>query len=64
MERVSPIEKFRPLWEGGKSVEQFNIKVGFRIRLYCINELNNLRQVNPSLFGQKETEELTKMIMD
>ena len=62
--KVGPIEKFKPLWEGGKSVEQYNIKVGFKIRMYCVNELNSLRQKNPSLFGQKETEELTKMIMD
>jgi hypothetical protein len=32
--------------------------------MFCVNELNGLRQKNPSLFGQKETEELTKMIMD
>ena len=62
--KVGPIEKFKPLWEGGKSVEQYNIKVGFKIRMYCVNELNSLRQKNPSVFGQKETEELTKMIMD
>ena len=62
--QLNPIDKFKPLWEGGKSVEQYNIKVGFKIRMYCVNELNSLRQKNPSLFGQKETEELTKMIMD
>ena len=62
--QVSPIEKFKPLWEGGKSVEQYNIKVGFKIRMYCVNELNSLRQKNPGAFGPKETEELTKMIMD
>jgi len=62
--QVGPIEKFKPLWEGGKSVEQYNIKVGFKIRMYCVSELNALRQKNPNLFGQKETEELTKMIMD
>ena len=32
--------------------------------MYCVSELNALRQKNPNLFGQKETEELTKMIMD
>ena len=62
--QVGPIEKFKPLWEGGKSVEQYNIKVGFKIRMYCVNELNSLRQKNPAAFGPKETEELTKMIMD
>ena len=62
--QLNPIDKFKHLWEGGKSVEQYNIKVGFKIRMYCVNELNSLRQKNPSLFGQKETEELTKMIMD
>jgi len=62
--QLNPIDKFKPLWEGGKSVEQYNIKVGFKIRMFCVNELNSLRQKNPSLFGQKETEQLTKMIMD
>ena len=62
--QVSPIEKFKPLWEGGKSVEQYNIKVGFKIRMYCVNELNILRQKNPSAFGPKETDELTKMIKE
>ena len=62
--QVNPIDKFKPLWEGGKSVEQYNIKVGFKIRMFCVNELNSLRQKNPQLFGQKETEQLTKMIMD
>jgi hypothetical protein len=45
-------------------VEQYNIKVGFKIRMYCVQELNSSRQKNPNLFGPKETEELTKMIMD
>ena len=62
--KLGPIEKFKPLWEGGKSVEQYNIKVGFKIRMYCVNELNALRQKDPSAFGPTETEELTKMIMD
>ena len=62
--QLGPIEKFKPLWEGGKSVEQYNIKVGFKIRMFCVAELNSLRQKSPDLFGQKETEELTKMIMD
>lgn len=62
--KLGPIEKFKPLWEGGKSVEQRNIKIGFKIRMYVVNELNSLRQKDPSSFGPKETEELTKMIMD
>ena len=62
--QLNPIEKFKPIWEGGKSVEQYNIKVGFKIRMFCVSELNSLRQKNPGAFGPKETEELTKMIMD
>ena len=62
--KLGPVEKYKPLWEGGKSVEQYNIKVGFKIRMYCVQELNSSRQKNPNLFGQKETDELTKMIMD
>ena len=62
--KLGLIEKYRPLWEGGKSVEQYNIKVGFKIRMFVVQELNTLRQKNPNLFGPKETEDLTKMIMD
>ena len=32
--QVSPIEKFKVLQEGGKSVEHYNIKVGFKIRMF------------------------------
>ena len=62
--KLGPVENYKPLWEGGKSVEQYNIKVGFKIRMFCVQELNSSRQKNPNLFGPKETEELTKMIMD
>ena len=62
--KLGPVEKFKPLWEGGKSVEQYNIKVGFKIRMFCVQELNTSRQKNPNAFGPKETEDLTKMIMD
>ena len=62
--KLGLIEKYRPLWEGGKSVEQYKIKVGFKIRMFVIQELNNMRQKNPNLFGPKEKEDLTKMIME
>ena len=62
--KLGPVEKYKPLWEGGKSVEQYNIKVGFKIRMFCVQELNTSRQKNPNAFGPKETEDLTKMIMD
>jgi len=62
--KLGLIEKYKPLWEGGKSVEQYNIKVGFKIRMFVIQELNNMRQKNPNLFGPKEKEDLTKMIME
>ena len=62
--KLGPVEKFRPLWEGGKSVEQYNIKVGFKIRMFCFQVLNTSRQKNPNAFGPKETEDLTKMIID
>ena len=62
--KLGPIEKFKPLWEGGKSVEQYNIKVGFKIRSFCLLELNNLRQKKPNQFGPKETDELTKMFTE
>ena len=62
--KLGPVEKYKPLWEGGKSVEQYNIKVGFKIRMFCVQEISSARQKNPNLFGQKEIDELTKMIMD
>ena len=62
--KLSPIEKFRPLWEGGKSVEQYNIKIGFKIRMFVVNQLTALSQNNPNLFGQSEKDQLTKMVMD
>ena len=34
------------------------------MRLFCLQELTYFRQKNPNLFGPKEIEELTKMIMD
>ena len=63
-QKLGPIDKFRPLWEGGKSVEQYNIKIGFKIRMFVVNELTTLRQNNPNLFGQSEKDQLTKMVMD
>ena len=62
--KLGPVEKYKPLWEGGKSVEQYNIKVGFKIRMFCVQEITSSRQKNPNLFGQKEIDDLTKMIMD
>ena len=62
--KLGPIEKFRPLWEGGKSVEQYNIKIGFKIRMFVVSQITNQRQKNPNLFSQNEIEQLTKMIMD
>ena len=63
-QKLSPIEKFRPLWEGGKSVEQYNMKIGFKIRTFVVNQLTALRENNPNLFGQSEKDQLTKMVMD
>jgi len=62
--KISPIEKFKPLWEGGKGVERYNIKIGFKIRNFCVSELNNLRKKNPNEFGLQETDELEKMIKE
>ena len=62
--KKGPIEKFRPLWEGGKSVERYNIKIGFKIRKFCVLELNNLRKKNPNEFGPQEADELEKMIKE
>ena len=63
-QKLGPIDKFRPLWEGGKSVEQYNIKVGFKIRMFVVSQITAQRKNNPNLFSQKEIDQLTKMIMD
>ena len=62
--KLGPIEKFRPLWEGGKSVEQHNVKIGFKIRMFVVSQITAQRQKNPNLFGKNEIDQLTKMIMD
>ena len=63
-QKLGPIDKFRPIWEGGKSVEQYNIKIGFKIRMYVVSTITAQRQKNPNLFSKKDIDELTKMIMD
>ena len=62
--QLTLFEKYKPLWIGGKSVCKYNIKVGFKICLFCIQELNKLRQANHESFSQNELEELNKMIME
>ena len=52
--QVNPIEKFKPLREDGKAVDQYNIKVCFKIRMFCVNGLNSLIQ-KTCKFGPKET---------
>ena len=50
------------LWKAGKNLQKYNIKIGFHIRLFCLNELNSLRQT--SQFSQNEEQELLKMIYE
>ena len=63
-QQLGLIEKYRPLWEGGKSVEQYNIKIGFKIRVFVVTQITAERQKNPNLFSQSEINQLTEMIMD
>ena len=62
--KLTPIEKYKPLWVGGQSIFKYNNKIGYKIRLFCIQELNILRQINPELFNQKDLSELSKMMLE
>ena len=62
--KLGIIDKYRPMWEGGKSVEKYNIKVGFKIRMFVVSQITSLRQKNPNLLNQKDIETLTNMIME
>ena len=62
--RLSTFEKYKPLWEGGKSVCTYNIKIGYKIRMFCVQELSKLQQKNPESFDKKETEELSQMLLE
>ena len=62
--KLGIIDKYRPLWEGGKSVEKYNIKVGFKIRMFVVSQITSQRQKNPNILSQKDVEQLTNMIME
>ena len=62
--KLGIIDKYRPMWEGGKSVEKYNVKVGFKIRMFVVSQITSLRQKNPNLLNQKDIEQLTNMIME
>ena len=62
--KLGIIDKYRPLWEGGKSVEKYNIKVGFKIRMFVVSQITSQRQKNPNILSQKDIEQLTNMIME
>ena len=58
------MEKYMALWLGGKNVMKYNVKVGIKIRIYCLKKLNEYRQKNPELFGEKELAQLNKMVTE
>ena len=60
--KLTPLEKYNPLWIGWKSVYKYDAKVGYQIRFYCLKELYNLRKTNLELFNKKDFEELIKMM--
>ena len=62
--KLGIIDKYRPMWEGGKSVEKYNVKVGFKIRMFVVSQITSLRQKNPNFLNQKDIEQLTNMIME
>ena len=63
-EKGNIIEKYMALWLGGKNVMENNVKVGIKIRIYCLKKLNEYRQKNPELFGEKELTQLNKMVTE
>ena len=62
--KLGIIEKYRAMWEGGKSVEKYNIKIGFKIRMFVVSQLTSQRQKNPKLLNQKDIDQLSNMIME
>ena len=62
--KLGIIEKYRAMWEGGKSVEKYNIKIGFKIRMFVVSQLTSQRQKNPNLLNQKDIDQLSNMIME
>ena len=62
--KLGILDKYRPLWEGGKSVEKYNIKVGFKIRMFVVSQITSKRQKNPNALNQKDIEQLTDMIKE
>ena len=63
-EKENIMEKYMALWLGGKNVMKYNVKVGIKIRIYCLKNLNEYRQKNPELFGEKELAQLNKMVTE
>ena len=51
--KLGIIEKYRAMWEGGKSVEKYNIKIGFKIRMFVVSQITSQRQKNPNLLNKK-----------
>ena len=64
MKNKSIIDKFFPLWEGGKSVERGNPKVGFHIRNYVVNQINAAFQKDKNLFSDQDKEKFIKMVTE
>ena len=64
MKNKSIIDKFIPLWEGGKSVERGNAKVGFCIRNYVINQLNAAFQKDKTSFSEQDRDKFIKMVTE
>ena len=61
--KLGPIDKYKPLWEGGKSIQLHQIKIGFKIRMFVVNTLSGLRQKNPNAFSPNDIAELKNMII-
>ena len=64
MKNKSIIDKFIPLWEGGKSVERGNAKVGFCIRNYVVNQLNAAFQKDKTIFSEQDKDKFIKMVTE
>lgn len=64
MKNKSIIDKFFPLWEGGKSVQRGNPKIGFHIRNYVVNQLNAAFQKDKTMFSDQDKDKFIKMVTE
>ena len=60
--KVSPLQKYHPLWEGAKSVMSKNAKVGYKIGMYAVNKMNEEFSKNQASFPEEDKQKLIEMV--